>query len=295
MRDELKSIIKKNLPSRSTRVGIYVIDLNTGRQVGFNENEFIYPASTYKIFIGAEVLRQAEQGVFKLSTKIEIKSPNDIDAEARFYPTASHPILHAGDKITVDTLLRLMLGRSDNTASNTLIDLVGRESISKNIIHANSWDGSDVTRKFLNRVHEDAGYKFVEITVASARHFAEFMEKLAKDELVSKWVSQKLKEYMRFDKKMREATDSTLAHRRDEHWLTNVEYEKGGWFQTSSRNPLRIIRSRGIFIRHQSMAAIVRNGNLHYAIGIVTQYRTMFPWNYFKFSRLQKEIEELLK
>jgi len=289
----LEQIIRKNRPSRNARIGIYVIDLNTGRRFGFNENEFIYPASTYKIFIGAEVLRQAstfakapadkEQGAFSLSKKIKIKSPNDIDNESRFYPTDTHQVLRAGDIVTVDTLMKLMLGRSDNTASNVLIDLVGRESISKNIVRANKWDGSDVTRKFLNRAHEDADYKFADITVACARHFAEFMEKLARDKLISASVSRKLKEYMR----------GGAVKIRAKNFLKNAEYEKGGWLQVFSRNPFRFIRNRGI-IRYQSIAAIVRHDDLHYAIGIVSQYRTIFPWNYFRFSELQKEIEKAM-
>lgn len=68
--------------------GIAIIDLKQSKLeiFGYNLDHFIYPASIYKIFIGAEVLRRVELGEFALEQKIEIKSPNEVDKDAKVFP-----------------------------------------------------------------------------------------------------------------------------------------------------------------------------------------------------------------
>ena len=69
-------------------MGVAIIDLNETEPMifGYNMEHFIYPASIYKIFIGAEVLRRIEIGNFSLEQIVEIKSPNDVDKDARIFP-----------------------------------------------------------------------------------------------------------------------------------------------------------------------------------------------------------------
>ncbi len=179
-------------------IGIAIIDLNepTPTIFGYNLEYFLYPASVYKIFVGAEVLRQIEIGDFSLDQIVEIKPPNDLDKDARIFPGDTRKILNVGERVSFDYLLDLMLTRSDNTASNVLIDLVGRENITKNIIHKHNWNGSEVTRKFLDRIKEDKPFRYSETTKTCARHVAEFFYLVEKDKLISSFVSQKLKEYM---------------------------------------------------------------------------------------------------
>ncbi len=179
-------------------MGIAIVDLNESEPkiFGYNMEHFLYPASVYKIFIGAETLRRIEIGDFSLDQIVEIKSPNDVDKDTKLFPGDNRNLLNAGDKVKIDYLLDLMLTRSDNTASNVLIDLVGRENITNNIIHKYNWSGSEVTRKFLDRIKEDKPFRFSETTKTCARHIAEFFYLVEKDKLISPFVSQKLKEYM---------------------------------------------------------------------------------------------------
>ncbi len=284
---EFIRLINKLKPFRA-HVSACIINLETDEHFEYNPNELIYPASTYKIFIGAEVLRQAEAKKFSLHDKITIKSPNDIDDESRFYPTDIFPVLQAGDVVDIETLLKMMLQRSDNTASNCLIDLVGRESISKNIIHKNGWDGSDVTRKFLNRIHEHKKYRYADITRTCGLHLAKFMKKLDSEELISPNVSKKLFEYMAHD---RDSLDTRLPHRAADNWLTGTVREKGGWIQAFSPKFPRIIR-RKYYIRYQSQAAIVETKHGKFAIGIVSKYNTIFPNRYFKFSKITEWLDK---
>lgn len=170
-----KLVLDSHFNKELNQLAVAIIDLkNPTLQIfGINLDLFMYPASVYKVFIGAEVLRQAEAGVRLLNEEVVVQSPNDVDKDARLFPD-TRPLLKTGDRVTVDYLLDLMLTRSDNTASNCLIDLVGRENISKNIIDAYGWQGSEVTRKFLDRVREERQYRYNESTKSCVRHVAEF-------------------------------------------------------------------------------------------------------------------------
>ena len=175
------------------KISFAVIDLSGKRPVigGVEMDNFIYPASVYKIYIAMEILKQVSNGQHSLFEKHVVKSPNDVDksSEISWDP---RPLLKAGDTVTIDYLLDLMITRSDNSASNCLIDIADRKNINKTI-HENGWQGSEVTRKFLSRKVEDPGYDTITSTMTNALHTADFMYKVQTNQLVNPWVSQQMK------------------------------------------------------------------------------------------------------
>lgn len=277
-------------------IGIAIFDLKEKEPkiFGYNMDHFIYPASVYKIFIGAEVLRRIEIGDFTLDQKIEIQSPNDVDIDSRIFPGDSRPLLFAGDSVSVDYLLDLMLTRSDNAASNTLIDLVGRESITQNIVYANKWHGSEVTRKFLNRIKEQKPYRFSETTMTCARHIAEFFYLVEKEKLVSPFVSRKLKEYMvRWNKDGRKG----LAFK---EYITM--YRKGGYLESSLysfRNALHLIKnimSKGwATIVWSNDVAVIKTTKAHYVVAVFTVTKSINPYKRFPMERLGEQISNFME
>lgn len=267
------------------KVSACIIDIKTGQRFTYHEDCLLYPASTYKIFIGAEVLRQVETGNLNLSDKITIKTPDKLKRNARLYPNDSFPLLKAGDVVDIDTLLKLMLARSENMASNTLINLVSQKSISRNIIDKNSWIGSGVTQEFLDKLGKGEKYKYADTTRTCGRHLAEFIQKLYTDKLVSPFVSKKLKEYMAIG--MDKSLAKKYPHRAPENRLTHTLYEKGGWIQAFSTRLPRLVR-RKFYIRYQSQAGAVQINGRTYAVGILCKYVTLFPNRYFKFSEITK-------
>lgn len=175
------------------KISFAVIDLN-GRKPsigGVNMENFIYPASVYKMYVAMQILKQVSSQKYSLYKSYVVKSPNDVDhtSEISWDP---RPLLRDGDTVTVDYLLDLMITRSDNSAANCMIDIAGRKNINETM-HENGWYGSEVTRKFLSRKFEDPGYDTVRSTVTSALHAADFMYKIYKNELINPWVSQQLK------------------------------------------------------------------------------------------------------
>lgn len=294
-------------------IGIAIIDLNEPepRIFGYNMEHFIYPASVYKIFIGAEVLRQIEIGKFSLNQKIEIKSPNDVDKDARIFPGDNRNLLKSGDIVTIDYLLDLMLTRSDNTASNSLIDLVGRESITENIIHKYNWHGSEVTRKFLDRIKEDKLYRFSETTKTCARHVTEFFYLVEKGQLISSFVSVKLKEYMlRWNRGGREGLhlSNFISYYRKGGYLENnlylpfyrEYYKKAGFaLDYAAIGIFRLIKNivtKGwAFIRWVNDAGVVKGEKSHYVVSVFTVNKRINPYKKFPMKDLSKLIYDFME
>ena len=175
------------------QISFALIDLNSKRPVlgCVNCTNFVYPASVYKMYVAMEILRQVSNGDYSLSRQYIVQSPNDVDKskEISYDP---RPLLRAGDTVTINYLLDLMITRSDNAAANCMIDIATRDSINATI-HKMGWYGSEVTRKFLSRKLEDPGYDTVKSTTTCALHAAEFMYKVYSNQLVNPWVSMQMK------------------------------------------------------------------------------------------------------
>jgi beta-lactamase class A len=178
------------------QISLAVIDLSstTPRIGGVNPENFIYPASVYKMYVAAAVLKRISAGDVSLWSPFVVRSPNDVD-RARQLANDPRPLLRDGDTVTVNYLLDLMITRSDNTAANCLIDLAGREKINA-MIHDFGWQGSEVTRKFLSRKFEDPGYTTIRGTETSALHAAQFMYRVYANQLVNPWVSRQMKSFL---------------------------------------------------------------------------------------------------
>ncbi|MHB1050083.1 MAG: serine hydrolase [Bacteroidota bacterium] len=178
------------------RMSFAVIDISGKKPVfgGVHFDNFIYPASVYKMYVAAEVLRQISQGKYFLTSPVVVRSPNDVD-RTRELPWDPRPLIRDGDTVTVAYLLDLMITRSDNSAANCLIDLARRENINA-LMREYGWQGSEVTRKFLSRKLEDSAYVKVRSTETCALHAADFLFRIYTDQLVNPWVSQQMKSYL---------------------------------------------------------------------------------------------------
>lgn len=175
------------------QISLAVIDIS-GKQpllAGVNYDNFIYPASVYKMYVAAEILNQVSQKKYSLYQSYVAKEPNVVDRSKQI-DNDPRPLLKDNDTVTVNYLLDLMITRSDNSAANCLIDIAQRKNID-NLLHAYDWYGSEVTRKFLKRKFEDPGYEKIRGTETCALHAADFMYKIYSNTLVNEWVSRQMK------------------------------------------------------------------------------------------------------
>lgn len=178
------------------QISLAVIDLNHEQPLlgGVHFENFIYPASVYKMYVAAEVLDQISKGRYALDSIMVVRAPNAVDRE-KGIPSDPRPLLQEGDTVTVNYLLDLMITRSDNSAANCLIDLAQRENINA-LLHVYNWQGSEVTRKFLSRKYEDSGYEKIRGTETCALHAADFMYRIYSGSLVNPWVSMQMRSFL---------------------------------------------------------------------------------------------------
>ncbi|MGZ3846608.1 MAG: serine hydrolase [Flavisolibacter sp.] len=175
------------------QISFAVIDLSGKKPAlgGVNYDNFIYPASVYKMYVAMEILKQVSNGEYSLYKPYIVKSPNDVDRSKQI-DYDPRPILRNNDTVTINYLLDLMITRSDNSAANCLIDVAKRPRINETM-HQYNWFGSEVTRKFLKRTVEDKGYDTIRSTETSALHAADFMYRIYSHQLVNPWVSNQMK------------------------------------------------------------------------------------------------------
>ncbi len=206
----------------SERISLAVIDLTTDppRWGGVHADNFIYPASVYKMYVAAEVLHQISKGKADLETKFVVKDPNVVD-RTKEIATDPRPLLVNGDEVTLGYLLDLMITRSDNTAANCLIDFAQRSAINA-LLHEYGWRGSEVTRKFLKRTAEDPDYVDAPDTETCAMHAAEFLYRIRARQLVNPWVSMQLESYLG-----RQLDNAKLARGLPREAMF---YHKTGWY-----------------------------------------------------------------
>lgn len=204
------------------QISLAVIDLTSDIPGfgGVNYDNFIYPASVYKMYVAAEILNQISKGKYSLYETYIAKEPNVVDKRSEI-KTDPRPLLKDGDTVNVNYLLDLMITRSDNSAANCLIDIAQRKNIDS-LLHSYGWYGSEVTRKFLKRKFEDPGYEKIRGTETCALHAADFMYKIYSNQLVNEWVSLQMKTLLG-----RQLDKSKLAQGLPE---TAMFYHKTGWF-----------------------------------------------------------------
>lgn len=103
----------------SGHIGLAARHLGTGDELTWNPEAVIQTASSVKVAIHAEVLRQARLGLVNLAAPVATRA-DDLTGGSGVLS-----VLRPGLSCTVADLCTLMIVVSDNTATNMLIDLLG--------------------------------------------------------------------------------------------------------------------------------------------------------------------------
>jgi beta-lactamase class A len=100
-------------------IGVYVQDLRSGDALSFRGEESWYLASGVKVPVAIAVMRGVDRGELRLDTPVLLQESDYVDGPGA---TRLHP---PGTELSLDYLLRQMLVRSDNTATDALIRSIG--------------------------------------------------------------------------------------------------------------------------------------------------------------------------
>lgn len=111
-------------------VSVYYFDGKSENTVSVKSDKNWDPASTIKIYPAMYVFDQISRGKLSLDQIVTIDTKNVVASQS--YPDG-YPNLNAGDNVSVYRLVDQMITQSDNTAYNTLLDLLDRSQITSYI------------------------------------------------------------------------------------------------------------------------------------------------------------------
>lgn len=155
-------IVERIAATAGATVGVAYVDMETGRRLSIAADTAFHAASTMKIPVMIEVLRRAQQGAFTLDQGILLinqfrsladGSPFSLDAKD---DGDSSLYLRVGQRVPVREMLRLMIVRSSNLATNQLIELVGAAHVTAGA-HALGATRTQVLRGVEDQKAFDAG------------------------------------------------------------------------------------------------------------------------------------------
>ena len=203
------------------RFGFMVRDLESSMEYSYNADEPLPTASVCKVAVLVELLRQDHEGILRLDERYQLRPNISSHGTGTLYITRDYPTL------TVRDYARLMMGVSDNMATDMCIGLVGPDNIAATMERMGYHNTRTpmplgVWHYLMKGVVEepsralDAAIKAGEIdgpgdrdlpyassldnNVASARDLCDIMEKIERREMISPAASEYMIEMMKVPK-----------------------------------------------------------------------------------------------
>ena len=175
---ELQARLRSVAERLPARVGIAIEDLTTGEISGINANASMPAASTIKVPVMVEVFEQMAQGRVSLDQTVHLMAS---DRDWGWGDLCDAPL---GSAYKVSTLLWLMITQSDNTATNMLIRLVGRQSINETM------RGLGLTHtRVADYIRSDGDIRSLR---SSAADMAHLLDAIARERLIDQWSSRQM-------------------------------------------------------------------------------------------------------
>lgn len=105
-------------------------DLNQDQEISISPEKSWIPASTIKSYVVLEAFRQKRAGLVSFDQQVTVKAANVVPTELE---TDEFPTLREGTTASIKQLVEAMIIQSDNTAYNTLLDILDRRNINNTL------------------------------------------------------------------------------------------------------------------------------------------------------------------
>ena len=146
LKNKIENIVEES--SANISVSFYDLDLEEGFSI--NGDQQVPSASMIKILILLKAFDECHKGKLNLEDTIGLDDYERVDGSGILKE------LYRNHKFSIRELLTLMIIVSDNTATNILIDLLGREEINK-IGHELGLDKTILQRKMMDSLAKEKG------------------------------------------------------------------------------------------------------------------------------------------
>lgn len=127
LKEQVQKQLNELLEGSTAYTGLAAIDLTSRETFLYQEDQVFAQASAIKIPILMEVYKQASEGKIALTNLVYIKSKDRVGGSGILQS------LEGDMNLSIRNLCILMITRSDNTATNVLIGLVGMDRINKSM------------------------------------------------------------------------------------------------------------------------------------------------------------------
>lgn len=184
LQENIKLQAENSLGKISGKYSLTFIDLTNLETLSINNNKFI-AASTIKIFIMIEAYTRINEGTLREDDIIVLEDSMKVGGAGILSGRAS------GSKLSIKELIFLMMTKSDNTATNMLIDKLAMENINTRI-KALGCNNSELNRKMMDQGAINRGIQ----NYTSSYDLALALSKLYNGECVSKEYDLKMIEIM---------------------------------------------------------------------------------------------------
>lgn len=228
--------------------GVAAKHLETGEQIRVNADETTATASTIKVPVLIEIFRQIEAGKVSLDDRLAVSEATLSKGSGILRD------LSLGVELSVRDLAVLMIIVSDNTATNMLVDLAGKERINQTMAELGFSRTTLINRLDFPVIGPDAR----KLAVTTPGELAAIMEALANATILTKESCDQILEIMR------------LQHYRNlaPRYLPFTPYaEELG----DDDNGLRIANKTGGWKGMRADMALIEWPGTRYVIGIVTE------------------------
>jgi beta-lactamase class A len=268
--DSLRDAITARIAaSPGAVVGLSFEDLQTGEKIVINADTVFHAASTMKIPVMIEVLRRAKAGAFSLDQEVLLVNQFSSIVDGSPYPmlkaddedTALYALV--GTRVPIRNLLRRMITRSSNLATNELISLVGAKNVTA-MARAIGATHTNVLRGVEDQKAFDAGL----INTTTAADLATMLLTIDKGTALSPEASAEMKEILL----AQEVNDkipaglppgTPVAHKTGE--ITAVSHDAAVVYPPGRKPYVLVVMTRGLRDSAQSTALIADISRMVYA------------------------------
>ncbi len=149
-RSPLEQTVARIADGSGGRIGVYAVDLASGRQVSVLGDQRFPMASTSKIAIAATFMEGVERGRFSLTSEFPLMVP----VASKRFSGSKAPVV-AGKRFQAIDLIEMMITRSNNQATDGLLAAVGGPAAVNDWARRNGIAEYNLTRDIATLVRDD--------------------------------------------------------------------------------------------------------------------------------------------
>lgn len=185
--------IRDSIHRSGAHIAVAFKDLQTGDALYINEKQVYHAASTMKFPVLIELYQQAAENKISLADSLRLVNSFPSIVDSSLYSlnaqddTETRLYNKLDQKMAIRDLARLMIVRSSNLATNTLVQLVRPASVMLTLKRLGAYD-----TRVLRGVEDQKAYDKGLNNTTTAFDLALLYEQLAKKELVSKKAAQSM-------------------------------------------------------------------------------------------------------